>query len=62
MEYTRNDHQFQFLQKCYQVVTYPTKDTWHLYIGDPIRNIIKDILTEPRDESLSLEEMKIMMT
>lgn len=61
VEYPRNDCQFLFLQKCYLVVTYQTQDTWHLYIGDSIRNTIKERLSGPIGGFPSLMEMKEMM-
>ena len=45
VEIPRNDYQFLFLQKCYLVVTYQTKDSWHLYMGDSVRNTIKETLS-----------------
>ena len=61
VEYPRNDWQFLFLQKCYLVVTYQTKDTWHLYMGDHIRNTIKETLSGSIDGFPSLQEMKDTM-
>ena len=61
VEYPRNDYQFLFLQKCYLVVTYQTKDTWHLYMGDHIRNTIKETLSGSIGGFPSLQEMKEMM-
>lgn len=59
--YPMNDQQFLFLQKCYLVITYQTKDTWHLYMCDDIRNTIKETLSGSTSEFPSLQEMKVMM-
>ena len=61
VEIPRNDYQFLFLQKCYLVLTYQTKDSWHLYMGDSIRNTIKETLFRPNEGYPILQEMKETM-
>lgn len=61
VEYPRNDRSFLFLQKCYLVVTYQTKDTWHLYMDEHIRNTIQETLSGSINGFPSLQEMKGMM-
>ena len=61
VEIPRNDYQFLFLQKCYLVVTYQTKDSWHLYMGDSVRNTIKETLFRSNEGFPILQEMKETM-
>ena len=42
-------------------MTYQKKDTWHLYMGDHIRTIIKETLSGSIDGFPSLQEMKKTM-
>lgn len=44
IEYPRNKIRFLFIQKCYLVFTYEYKDTWHIYMGDYVRNILKEAM------------------
>lgn len=57
VEHPRNDEQFLFLQECYMVLTYEDTDTWHLYMTDYVRNIIKKHLEQTLNSSPALKEM-----
>lgn len=56
-EYPRNNEKFLFLQKCYLVMTYQTKDTWHLYMTDNIRNSIKKMVSQGLKSYPVIQEM-----
>ena len=57
VEHPRNDEQFLFLQECYMVLTYEDTDTWHLYMTDYVRSIIKKHLEQTLNSSPALKEM-----
>lgn len=57
VEYPRNDEKFLFLQKCYLVMTYQTKDIWHLYMTDNIRNTIKKMVKQGLKSYPTIQEL-----
>lgn len=62
VECPRNDEQFLFLQKCFLVLTYETKDTWHLYMCDSIRNVIKKSVADSIGDYPALQKMERIMS
>ena len=57
LECPSNPDKFFFLQKCYMVFTYEKKDTWHIYMGDYVRNILKDNLARSMKSYPAIQEM-----
>lgn len=46
VEYERDDDHFLLIQKLHLVVTYETKDKWHIYMPDNIRKRLNDMLKD----------------
>lgn len=56
VEYERDDDHFLLIQKLHLVVTYETKDRWHIYVPDSIRKRLNDMLKEDIKRYPELEE------